>query len=115
MNFEPYDFNSDLRKVLDYLLRLFDLRCLLMYVRALLFLRLLRRLSLLLFIRRLLVLLCHGNALLLASLSIPGLHYVANELPFPFLLLDVFPETESVLKSVLLAFGPLGLFLLRVI
>lgn len=115
MNFEPHDFNSDLRKVLDYLLRLFDFICLLMYVRTLLLLRLLRRLSFRLFTRRLLVLLCHGNALLLAPLCVPGLHYVANELPFPFLLLDVFPETECVLKSVLLALGPLGLFLLRVI
>ena len=115
MNFEPYDFNSDLRKVLDYLLRLFDLICLLMYVGALLLLRVLRRLSLRLFTRRLLVLMCHGYTLLLTSLSVPGLHYVANELPFPFPLLDVFPETESVLKSVLLALGPLGLLLLRVI
>ena len=115
MNFEPYDFNSDLREMLDYLLRLFDLICLLMYVRALLLLRLLRRLSLRLFTRRLLVLLRHGYTLLLAPLSVPGLHYVANELPFPLLLLEVFPETEGVLKSVLLALGPLGLLLLRVI
>ena len=115
MNFEPYDFNSDLREMLDYLLRLFDLRCLLMNVRALLLLRLPLRLSLLLFTRRLLVLLCHGYTLLLTSLSVPGLHYVANELPFPFPLLNAFAQTESVLKSVLLALGPLGLLLLRVI
>ena len=115
MNFEPYDFNGDLREMLDYLLRLFDLICLLMYVRALLLLRLLRRLSLRLFTRRLLVLLRHGYTLLLAPLSIPGFHYVANELPFPLPLLDVFAETKGVLKSVLLALGPLGLLLLRVI
>ena len=115
MNFEPYDFNGDLREMLDYLLRLFDLICLLMYVRALLLLRHSLRLSFRLFIRRLLVLLCHRYTLLLAPLSVPGLHYVANELPFPLLLLEVFPETEGVLKSVFLALGPLGLLLLRVI
>ena len=86
-----------------------------MYVRALLLLRLLRQLSLHLFTSRLLVLLCHGYTLLLAPLSIPGLHYVANELPFTIPLLEVFAETEGVLKSVLLAFGPFGLLLLRVI
>jgi hypothetical protein len=72
MNFEAYNFNSDLREMLDNLLRLFDVRCLLMNVRALLFLRFLLRLSLFLFFsRRLLVLLCHGNTLLLAFLCIP--------------------------------------------
>jgi hypothetical protein len=72
MNFEAYNFNSDLREMLDNLLRLFDVRCLLMNVRALLFLGFLLRLSLFLFFsRRLLVLLCHGNTLLLAFLCIP--------------------------------------------
>ena len=64
MNFEPYNFNSDLREMLDNQLRLFDVRCLLMNVRALLFLGLLLRLPLLVFLtRRLLVLLRHGNTL----------------------------------------------------
>jgi len=71
MNFEAYYFNSDLREMLDNLLRLFDVRCLLMNVRALLFLGFLLWLSLLFFSRRLLVLLCHGNTLLLAFLCIP--------------------------------------------
>jgi hypothetical protein len=72
MNFEAYYFNSDLREMLDNLLRLFDVRGLLMNVRALLFLRFLLRIShLLFFSRRLLVLLCHGNTLLLAFLCIP--------------------------------------------
>jgi hypothetical protein len=63
MNFEANNFNSDLREMLDNLLRLFDVRGLLMNVRALLFLGFLLRLSLLFFSRRLLVLLCHCNTL----------------------------------------------------
>jgi hypothetical protein len=71
MNFEAYNFNSDLGEMLNNLLRLFDVRSLLMNVGALLFLWFLLGLLLLLFSRRLLVLLCHGNTLLLAFLCIP--------------------------------------------
>jgi hypothetical protein len=71
MNFEAYNFNSDLREMLYNLLRIFDVRGLLMNVRALLFLGFLLGLSLIFFSWGLLVLLCHCNTLLLAFLCIP--------------------------------------------